>query len=306
MRRAEAAGVRSAWVSGGGLGADSLTMIALAASRTTQILLGTSIAITHLRHPLAMAQQAIAISQVAPGRFRLGIGTSHRPTVENVYGLAFERPIEQLREYAIVLRRLFRTGGVDLDGRRYRVHARIAGPLNVPLYLAALRARLYQLAGEVGDGAISWATPPSFLSRVARPALLAGAAAGGNTVDPRLVGHAFGLVTDDEGEVLRVGRERMAKYTHMAFYREMFAAAGYPEMRDGVVSEAVMHDVVLVGDERRVAEGIQRFFGSGADELILTLIPAGRDRERSIDRTLALLGSSDLSGGSRRPDAAGA
>lgn len=285
----------SAWVSGGGLGPDSLTMVAIAASQTERIQLGTAIAVAHLRHPLAMVQQAVAITQVAPRRFRLGIGTSHRSTVEGAYGLPFERPVEQLGEYAQVVGQAFRSGKVDFDGKRYRIHAQIAAPVDVPVYLAALRPRLYALAGAVADGAISWVSPPGFLRDVARPALLAGASGrDGTRTTPRLVGHAFGLVTNDEDTVVRAGRERLAKYTRMTFYQEMFAAAGYPEMRDGLISDELIRDLVLVGSEDQVTRGIARFFDSGVDELILTLILVGQDLERSIDRTLALLGSREL------------
>src|SRR5688572_5581419 len=88
IQQADRAGVPSVWLTAGGLGPDSLTTLAVAGAQTEQIQLGTSIAVTSSRHPIAMIQQAVAISQVAPGRFRLGIGLSHRPTIENTYGLS--------------------------------------------------------------------------------------------------------------------------------------------------------------------------------------------------------------------------
>src|SRR3954470_785543 len=82
IRRADQAGVPSVWLTAGGLGADSLTTLAVAGTQTQQIALGTSIAVTFSRHPVAMIQQAVAVAQVAPDRFRLGIGPSHRPVIE--------------------------------------------------------------------------------------------------------------------------------------------------------------------------------------------------------------------------------
>ena len=110
IRRADQAGVPSAWLTAGGLGPDSLTTLAVAGAQTEQIQLGTSIAVTFSRHPIAMIQQSIAIHQVAPGRFRLGIGPSHRPTIEGTYGLPFERPLEQVREYTAILDQAFHGG----------------------------------------------------------------------------------------------------------------------------------------------------------------------------------------------------
>ncbi len=70
---------------------DTLTIFAAAAAKTSIMQLGTSIVPTYPRHPLALAQQALAINDIAPGRFRLGIGPSHRLIIEGVYGLACHR-----------------------------------------------------------------------------------------------------------------------------------------------------------------------------------------------------------------------
>ncbi len=287
VRRAEELGVRAMWLTSGGYGPDSLTTLAVVGAKTERILIGTSIAVTFSRHPLVMAQQSMAIDDVAPGRFRLGIGTSHRPTIENAYGLAFDRPLEQLREYAEVLQQAFHGGDVDYQGKRFSVHARLARAHAVPVYLSALRAPSYRLAGEVADGAISWVTPSAFLRDVAGPALHDATAARGRP-RPRLVGHAFGLVTDDLATAMRNGRERLTGYTRMTFYQEMFAAAGYPEARDGVMADELVEDLVLAGSEERVADGVRRFFDAGCKELIVTLLP-GSDAD--ITRTFRLLGA---------------
>jgi F420-dependent oxidoreductase-like protein len=289
--RADAAGVKSAWLTSGGFGPDSLTTLAVAGTQTNQIRLGTSIAVTYSRHPIAMIQQATAVSQVAPGRFRLGIGPSHRPTIENTYGLPFVRPLEHVREYTVILEQAFHGGQIDFDGTFFKVHARVANPPELPVYHAALRPAAYELAGKVADGAISWVSPSPYLRDVAKPALLAGAKKRPDNVQPRLVGHAFGLVSDDVSAVKQLGRERLGGYTRLPFYQEMFAAAGHPEARSGIISDAVLEDLVLAGDETAVAAGIDRFLEAGCDELILSLIPTGADPERSIDRTFRLLGS---------------
>ncbi len=294
IRQADQAGVASAWLTSGGFGPDSLTTLAVAGSQTTQIRLGTSIAVTFSRHPIAMIQQAIAVNQVAPGRFRLGIGTSHRPTIENTYGLAFERPLEQLREYATVLQQAFHGGQMDFDGKRFKVHGRVPNAPTIPVYLSALRSTSYELAAEVADGAISWVSPSAYLRDVARPALLAGAAKRGAGATPRLVGHAFGLVADDEGAVKQLGRERLTTYTRSTFYQEMFAAAGHPEARNGIVSDDVVEDLVITGNEAKATAGIRRFLDAGCDELILSLIPTGADPEESLARTLRLLGQGNF------------
>ncbi|HEY7061844.1 MAG TPA: LLM class flavin-dependent oxidoreductase [Chloroflexota bacterium] len=290
IRRADQAGVASVWLTAGGLGADSLTTLAVAGTQTEQIQLGTSIAVTFSRHPIAMIQQAVAVSQVAPGRFRLGIGPSHRPTIENTYGLPFARPLEQVREYTTVLHQAFHGGDVNFDGKRFKVHAKIPNPPEVPIYLAALRPASYVLAGDVAEGAISWVSPSAFLHDVAKPALMAGAAQRGGGTSPRLVGHAFGLVSDDEATVKQAGRERLAMYTRLPFYQAMFAAAGHPDAKDGNVSDTLVEDLILTGNEAQFTAGVRRFLDAGVDELIVSVLTLGPASEPNVDRTLRLLG----------------
>jgi len=83
---------------------DALTTFAAAAAKTSTIRLGTSIVPTYPRHPLILAQQALALYDIAPGRLRLGIGPSHRSIIEDTYGLQQRTPLAHLREYVEVLR----------------------------------------------------------------------------------------------------------------------------------------------------------------------------------------------------------
>ena len=99
IKSAEAMGISAAWMTTGGAGLDALTLFSAAAAQTERILLGTSIVPTFPRHPIAMVQQVQVIAQLAPGRFRLGVGPSHRPTMVDSFGVNFRSPLGHLREY---------------------------------------------------------------------------------------------------------------------------------------------------------------------------------------------------------------
>jgi alkanesulfonate monooxygenase SsuD/methylene tetrahydromethanopterin reductase-like flavin-dependent oxidoreductase (luciferase family) len=73
---AEAAGVRQIWMNQEYL--DTLTIFAAATTKTSIVRFGTAVVQTYPRHPLALAQQVLALNDIAPGRLRLGIGPSHR------------------------------------------------------------------------------------------------------------------------------------------------------------------------------------------------------------------------------------
>jgi len=78
---AEDAGIKQVWMTQGTPAPDTLSIYAAALVQTTDIRVGTAIVPTYPRHPLALAQQALALGDLAPGRLRLGVGPSHRPTI---------------------------------------------------------------------------------------------------------------------------------------------------------------------------------------------------------------------------------
>jgi alkanesulfonate monooxygenase SsuD/methylene tetrahydromethanopterin reductase-like flavin-dependent oxidoreductase (luciferase family) len=62
-------------------GPDVLTCIAVAGAKTSRIEFGTCVVPTYIRHPVAMASQALTTQVATGGRFNLGIGLSHAPVV---------------------------------------------------------------------------------------------------------------------------------------------------------------------------------------------------------------------------------
>jgi Coenzyme F420-dependent N5,N10-methylene tetrahydromethanopterin reductase and related flavin-dependent oxidoreductases len=287
IEQAEQLGIHAAWMTTGGARLDSITVFAAAAVRTQRIKLGTSIVPTFPRHPLVMVQQAQVVAQLAPGRFRLGVGPSHRPTIEAM-GIQFTSPLSHLREYLHVLKLLLQQGRVDFDGDYYKAHESIPEPLDLPVMASALQRGSFELCGEEADGAISWICPGVYLRDVALPAMRLGAERAGRLVPP-LIAHAPVCVHDNATEVRAAVREQIQN-PRLPFYRQMLMAAGFPEAADGTWSDAMIEAVVLAGDEARVAERLHTLLTYGAAEVLASPVLAGRDRTASLERTLRLLG----------------
>ena len=285
--RAEQLGIEAAWMTTGGARLDSLTTLAVAAGRTTRIMFGTSIVPTFPRHPVVVAQQVQVVAQLAPGRFRLGVGPSHRPTIRGL-GIDFRSPLGHLREYLRILKDLLQKGRVDLDGTYYSAHEVIPGPVEVPVMASALRRGSFELCGAEADGAISWICPGPYLRDLALPAMRRGAEQAGRPVPP-LIAHAPVCVHDDVEEVRAAVQEQIMN-PRLPFYQRMLRDAGFPEASNGSWSDAMVDSIVLWGDETRVAERLQEMFSFGATEVLASPIAAGPDRASSIGRTTRLLG----------------
>ncbi len=287
IERAEELGIHAAWMTTGGARLDSITVFAAAALRTQRILLGTSIVPTFPRHPLVMVQQTQVVAQLAPGRFRLGVGPSHRPLMISM-GMNFNSPVGHLREYVQILKAILQQGKVDFDGDFYHAHDAISEPLDVPVMASALQRGSFEMCGAESDGAISWICPPVYLRDVALPALQAGAERAGRP-QPPLIAHAPVCVHDNPDEVRAAVREQIMN-PRLPFYQRMLVAAGYPEAESGEWSDRMIDGAVFWGNEDQVAERIEEMMAIGSAELLASPVVAGADRAASLDRTLRLLG----------------
>jgi F420-dependent oxidoreductase-like protein len=295
IKRAEELGIHAAWLTTGGARLDSITALAAAADRTRDIMFGTSIVPTFPRHPLVMVQQAQVVAQLAPGRFRLGVGPSHRPSMEAM-GMDFRAPLGHLREYLQILKGLLQTGQVDIDGKYYIAHETIPEIIDIPVMASALQPKSFEVCGEESDGAISWVCPGEYLRDVALPAMRVGAERAGRPVPP-LIAHAPVCVHDNPAEVRAAVQQRITN-PRLPFYQRMFVAAGYSEASSGGWSDAMVDATALYGNEEDVEEKLEGLFALGATEVLASPVPAGPDEAASLERTLQLLGKVSRSMGS--------
>ena len=288
IQRAEELGVDAVWMTTGGARLDSITVFAAAATSTQRIKFGTSIVPTFPRHPLVVAQQVQVVAQLAPGRFRLGLGPSHRPTMRAM-GIQMPNPLGHLREYLRIVKSLLQEGKVDFDGEHYQAHESIVEPVDVPVMASALQRGSFELCGAEADGAISWVCPLAYLRDTALPAMKKGADEAGRPVPP-LIAHAPVCVHDNADEMRAAFREQFAMYPKLPFYRRMLISAGYPEAAETTWSDAMIDGLVLHGNEEQTARRIQQLLDIGASEVLLSPVLVGSGRGASLDRTLRLLG----------------
>lgn len=285
---AEQAGVECAWLTVGGLQSDPFAVFGAAAQKTSKILFGTSIVPTFPRHPLAMAQGAAAVDSLAPGRLRLGVGPSHKPSIEGMWGIPFERPLEHLREYLTILKALLGTGAVNFEGKRFSARGQIAGPTQVTVMASALRTNGFRICGELADGAISWNCPLPYLRDVAVPALKEGAEKAGRPVPP-LIAHVPVIVSENIESVRAGAQRQISFYARVPFYSQMFQDAGFPEAANGEFTDRMIDALVVHGSAETVKQRLRELPQYGASELLAMPIVPPDDRE-ALQRTLAVLG----------------
>ncbi len=261
---------------------DIMSMMCVAASKTSRIEMGTAVTPSFLRHPIAMTQQALTVQSIAGGRFTLGVGVSHKPVVENRLGLEFHRPAQHMKEYIDIVRTLSRDGTVDYNGQIFRANTQftIAERSHIPILLAALGPRMLKIAGEAAEGTITWMTGVQTLRTHIIPTINRAAEEIGRD-KPRVVAAVPVAVTEDRSAAFKQANVYFGRYGQLPSYRAMLD-------REGVESPAEM---ALLGNEEAVEEKLRDYAEAGVTDLAVQIYPVGPEPHASIARTRNLLRS---------------
>jgi 5,10-methylenetetrahydromethanopterin reductase len=282
-QRAEDAGLLGMFL-GSAFGFDPLMALGYAGTKTSTLLLGTAVVPTWPRHPVVMAQSAATANQMCGGRFRLGIGPSHKPVMK-MYGVDFDRPISHLDEYIEIVKTLLSTGTVQHKGDRFKVMGflDVKDGGNPPVLLSALKEQMCQLAGRHADGVLPWLAPPSYVKEFITPNVASGAEAAGRDAPP-IIAEIPAVLETDFDRVREVVNADLGIYPQMPFYADIFvrmgAAPSAEEASKGWTDDMI-NAVVPWGDRDVLAARAQEYFDAGADEVAMSL--HGGDADKNLE-----------------------
>lgn len=202
--------------------------LAVAATATNKIQLGTAIALSFTRSPMTLAYTAWDLQAGSNGRFILGLGTQVKGHNERRFSVKWQSPGPKLRELIQALRAIWdcwqNDSRLNFTGQFYNFTlmppafqpGKIAHP-RVPIYIAGVNPYMCRLAGELCDG--FHAHPfhsPKYLREAVIPHLKEGARkAGRSRKDVVIASSAFAIMGDNKKEIDEA-RERAR--TQIAFY----------------------------------------------------------------------------------------
>jgi F420-dependent oxidoreductase-like protein len=279
IHRAEADGFPTVWTHQA-LGPDPFVAMAVAARDAPRIEIGTALVPAILRHPQALAAEALTAQDALGGRLTLGIGMSHPHVVEGRLGLSYERPAEFMREYLEALLPLLRGEPAEMRGRRLTMIGGLdVGAVKPPsVLLGALAPRMLELAGRLADGTITAAAGPGVLAEHVVPSITASATEAGRP-RPRIVAAVVACITDDADAARRRIAATSKPYATFPAFKAMLE-------REGVSSQV---DIGLIGDEATARAQAERFIAAGATDLAVresTGTPEDAERTRAFLRSL--------------------
>ena len=282
---AEANGYADAWFADSGA-PDSLTMAAAVAPHIRRMRVGCAVTPVYTRAPSVLAATANVLGQVYDGRFVMGLGSSSETIMTRFNGIPLEKPLTRVRDTATIVRAMLageRTNFqlTTLSSQGYR-QAPIENP--PPLYLAALRPKMIEMAAEHGDGVIFNLWPNAALPKMMEHVKIGAERAGKDWRDVEIVNRKMILVTDDRAEGYARFRANFAPYYANPVYNNFLAWAGYEDVareisagwatrdRDrttGAFSEALIDEIAAIGTAEEVRERVRQDAARGIHTTIV-------------------------------------
>lgn len=277
-KRAEEDGFTSLWYASA-VGGDPLVAMAMAGRATSTIELGTAVLQTYTAHPVLQANRLRSVVDgMGRAGFTAGLGPSHKPPIEDMYGLSYDTPGRHTEEYIQVLVALLAGETVNYDGEEFRIRGVAQGAAQVPVLISALAPRLLRVAGELTDGTVLWMANAKAVESHVVPRITKAATAAGRPA-PRVVAGLPVAVHDDVDEARATAAQAFEIYGTLPNYRRILDIGG----ASGPAEAAI------VGDEESVAARITALFDAGATDVWAAPFPVGEDRAGSRNRTRALL-----------------
>jgi alkanesulfonate monooxygenase SsuD/methylene tetrahydromethanopterin reductase-like flavin-dependent oxidoreductase (luciferase family) len=261
---------------------DSVTTLMAYAARTERARLGTGVMPIYSRTPVATAQSFATLDEFSGGRAVIGLGVSHRPTVEGWYGQAIDSPLREMREYVGIVRAILR-GDDPPRGEKFRSAFHFMGfeaRPDIPIYLAGLSPGMLRLAGEIADGVVLWLCNPDYVRDVVVPAVLEGRERAGADLDGfDVVAAVPSAVTADPEPARARLRSELIPYFSLPFYRAMLERSGFerdlagfdermreegPEAAAGAISDLFLSRLAAIGPAEEAVESVRRYRDAGA------------------------------------------
>jgi probable F420-dependent oxidoreductase len=239
------------WVPEGGGGRDLFAHAAYLLSHTGRLTLATGIANIWARDPLAMSSASKTVAELAGGRFVLGIGVSHQPTVTE-RGHSYGKPYSYMKEYLAKL--------------KSSIYRSVGPKEEVPIVIAALHPKMLALAAAETNGTHPYFVPPEHTAKVR------------SQVGPNswICVEQTVVLESDSTRARAAARRFMNNYVpRLPNYTNNLRALGWTdaEFANGC-SDRLVDAIVAWGGENRIRERIEMHFKAGATHVCLQAIRA--------------------------------
>ena len=295
----EAAGYDGAWTAE--TAHDPFLPLVQAAAATEHLEIGTSIAVAFARNPMLLANIGWDLQAFSKGRFVMGLGSQIKPHITKRFSMEWSHPAARMREMVQAIRAIWDTWltGSQLEFRGDFYTHTLMTPFFTPdaadldgfgppkILLAAVGDMMTKVAGETCDGIIVHGfTTEKYMREVTMPAIAAGRAAAGKTMEGFEVSGPLFVVTGNNEEEMAAAaagtRQQIAFYGSTPAYRGVLECHGWGDMQDDlnrlskagewvkmgeVIDDEVLNTFAVVGEPEQIGAELNRRYSDLVDRL---------------------------------------
>jgi probable F420-dependent oxidoreductase len=296
-REAEAAGYDGVWSVE--TAHDPFFPLLLAAEATSEVELGTGIAVAFARSPMNLAMIGNDLQAYSKGRLILGLGSQIKPHITKRYSMTWSgKPAAQMRELVLAMRAIWDAwhNGTKLDFRGDHYQHTLMTPFFNPgpneygppkVMLAGVGPLMTQVAGEVCDGFLCHAfTTEAYFREVTMPALEKGMAKSGRSREGyEISGPGFIVTGTNEAEMAAAAegvKGQIAVYGSTPAYRGVLEQHGWGDLQDELnrlskegrwkemgelIDDDMLGEFAIVGEPEEIAPKWKARWGDLTDRL---------------------------------------
>jgi 5,10-methylenetetrahydromethanopterin reductase len=295
-RIADEVGMESIWMSDHLCFRDSLTSCMALLASTKNIKVAPAPMSPYSRHPIISAMAIATLEEFAPGRVIASPGTGNAAALKEA-GIESPRPLKTMREYVEILRRFLNGETVQFKGEMFQINGAKMGfvPARpIEMYLTAVRSRMLQLGGEIGDGVLlSAGCAPGYIERCVADIRVGAAKAGKAPADADVAGFVTASVAEQSREAIDANKLFLAYIFRNAHHaqniklgggkvdQEALAAAVATrdwEAAKQFISDDVVHAHSVAGTAAECRARLEAFVKGGLD--LPVLLPMGTQEAR--------------------------
>ena len=279
---------------------DPLTLAGQVIAATHSAEIGIAVVPAYTRTVPVLASSAATLNDLSQGRFILGLGSSSQTMIEGWHGLPFEKPLARIRESVALLRQIFAGKKTAFDGQTIASHGFRQPATGHPqrIYLAALRPKMLELAGEIADGVILNLYPQEALPKIIEHLRIGAERGGRDFASFDVVTRIQVAVTDDPSDEIDLFRMMYAPYFATPVYNKYLDWTGHADTaRDiregwqdkdrqrttGALTDDLIQSIAVTGTLDSCHARIRADFDAGVSTAMITTVsPHAAVREKTL------------------------
>lgn len=274
-------------------GKEAFGVLAMVATKTKKIRLGTGIVNIYSRTPTLLSMSITTLDEISGKRAFLGLGTGGVGFITRGHGLQIVDSVNRMREYVNIIRKLVAFERFSYEGKYFNIKnfqlRQEPVRTSVPIYLAGLNPKMQQLAGEVADGTIVNMLTDDGIKEI-RENIRIGAERTGR--DPSKVGiYALSMTLCGQDETaIEAMKKTISFYCASTHYHHILTNAGYGQEAKRIkelwdqnkhddavklVPDDLMKKLTLSGTPKEIRKRYKEYIAQGVYPIVYPIVRHG-------------------------------